>query len=292
MHETATADGAVLWSPPADLRETTEIGRFITWLADRRVARVRDTTTRCGAGRSTTSRASGARSPSSSRSATMPPIRARPRRPRRCRARAGSRAHALNYAEHLLGRDDDRRDRRRRRPLADPAPARADLRRVARPGRAGPRRAPAARGRAGRPRRRLPPEHSETLVAFIATASIGAVWAACAPEFGPRSVIDRFAQIEPSVLLAIPGYGYRDRYVDRRDEAAGDPRRPADACGPSSAVPYGEGELPDAIAWSELLAEPAPLSSSRSRSSTRCTCCSPRARPACRRRSSTATAAS
>ena len=41
------------------------------------------------------------------------------------------------------------------------------------------------------------PNIPETLIAFIATASLGAIWAACAPEFGARSVTDRFAQIEP-----------------------------------------------------------------------------------------------
>ena len=64
------------------------------------------------------------------------------------------------------------------------------------------------------------PNIPETLVAFVATASIGAVWASCAPEFGPRSVIDRFRQLEPTVLLAVGGYGYRDRAIDRRGEVA------------------------------------------------------------------------
>ena len=44
------------------------------------------------------------------------------------------------------------------------------------------------------------PNIPETLVAFLATASLGAIWASVSPEFGPRSVIDRFAQIEPKVL--------------------------------------------------------------------------------------------
>ena len=45
------------------------------------------------------------------------------------------------------------------------------------------------------------PNIPETLVAFLATASIGAIWSSCSPEFGPGSVIDRFAQIEPKVLV-------------------------------------------------------------------------------------------
>src|SRR5262249_20217716 len=64
------------------------------------------------------------------------------------------------------------------------------------------------------------PNIPETLVAFAATASIGAIWASCAPELGPRSVIDRLGQLQPKVLFAVSGYGYRDRMVDRRDEVA------------------------------------------------------------------------
>jgi acetoacetyl-CoA synthetase len=61
------------------------------------------------------------------------------------------------------------------------------------------------------------PNIPETLVAFLASASLGAVWSSCAPEFGVRSVIDRFAQIEPAVLVAVDGYRYGRRDVDRRD---------------------------------------------------------------------------
>ena len=57
----------------------------------------------------------------------------------------------------------------------------------------------------------------ETIAAFLATASLGAVWSSAAPEFGARSVIDRFGQIEPKVLLAIDGYRYGGRDFDRRD---------------------------------------------------------------------------
>src|SRR3954447_10677947 len=52
------------------------------------------------------------------------------------------------------------------------------------------------------------PNIPETVVGFLASASIGAVWSSCSPDFGPRSVIDRFAQIEPKVLLAVNGYRY------------------------------------------------------------------------------------
>jgi acetoacetyl-CoA synthetase len=61
------------------------------------------------------------------------------------------------------------------------------------------------------------PNIPETVAAFLACASIGAVWSSAAPEFGSRSVIDRFAQIEPKVLLAIDGYRYGGKDFDRAE---------------------------------------------------------------------------
>lgn len=57
----------------------------------------------------------------------------------------------------------------------------------------------------------------ETVIAFIACASIGAVWSSCAPEFGIMSVTDRFKQIEPKVLIAVDGYRYGGKNYDRMD---------------------------------------------------------------------------
>jgi acetoacetyl-CoA synthetase len=59
------------------------------------------------------------------------------------------------------------------------------------------------------------PNIPETLIAFLATASLGAIWSSAAPEFGARSVIDRFAQIEPKVLLAVDGYRHGGKDFDR-----------------------------------------------------------------------------
>src|SRR3954463_10365979 len=59
------------------------------------------------------------------------------------------------------------------------------------------------------------PNIPETVAAFLATASLGAIWSGAAPEFGARSVIDRFAQIEPKVLLVIDGYRYGGKDFDR-----------------------------------------------------------------------------
>jgi acetoacetyl-CoA synthetase len=65
------------------------------------------------------------------------------------------------------------------------------------------------------------PNIPETLVAFLATASIGAVWSSCSPDFGAASVVDRFAQIEPKVLFSVDGYRYNGRDFDRMDTVAG-----------------------------------------------------------------------
>ncbi|MGZ6642968.1 MAG: acetoacetate--CoA ligase [Solirubrobacteraceae bacterium] len=65
------------------------------------------------------------------------------------------------------------------------------------------------------------PNVPETVIAFLATASIGAIWSSAAPEFGARSVIDRFSQIEPKVLFAVDGYRYGGRDFDRLEVVAG-----------------------------------------------------------------------
>jgi acetoacetyl-CoA synthetase len=61
------------------------------------------------------------------------------------------------------------------------------------------------------------PNIPETLIALLATSSIGAIWSSAAPEFGARSVIDRFAQIEPKVLLAVDGYRHGGKDFDRTE---------------------------------------------------------------------------
>lgn len=60
------------------------------------------------------------------------------------------------------------------------------------------------------------PNIPQTVVAFLAAASLGAVWSLCAPDMGPVSVGDRFRQIEPKVLIAVDGYRFAGRPFDRR----------------------------------------------------------------------------
>jgi acetoacetyl-CoA synthetase len=64
------------------------------------------------------------------------------------------------------------------------------------------------------------PNIPEAMAAFFACASIGAVWSSCSPDFGVSSVVDRFAQIEPKLLLAVDGYRYNGRDFDRMDTVA------------------------------------------------------------------------
>jgi acetoacetyl-CoA synthetase len=64
------------------------------------------------------------------------------------------------------------------------------------------------------------PNGPQALIAFLATASLGAIWSSCSPDFGASSVIDRFAQIEPKVLIAVDGYRYGGRPFDRTDVVA------------------------------------------------------------------------
>ncbi|MFM9042689.1 MAG: AMP-binding protein, partial [bacterium] len=62
------------------------------------------------------------------------------------------------------------------------------------------------------------PNSLEAVVAFLATASIGAVWSSCSPDFGESSVVDRFAQIEPKVIFAVDGYRYGGKDFGRLEE--------------------------------------------------------------------------
>jgi acetoacetyl-CoA synthetase len=101
------------------------------------------------------------------------------------------------------------------------------------------------------------PNIPEATIAFLASASIGAVWSSCSPDFGPASVVDRFAQIEPKVLFAIDGYRYGGKDFDRRETLA---RLQAEMPSLKRTVvlPYLDPEpdlspLRDALRWDELL---------------------------------------
>ena len=64
------------------------------------------------------------------------------------------------------------------------------------------------------------PNIPETVIAMLATTSIGAVWSSCSPDFGARSVLERFAQIEPRILFCVDGYRYGGKDFERTDMVA------------------------------------------------------------------------
>ena len=218
----------------------------------------------------------------------------------------------LNYAENLLpDRSTAGRDPARGGGAAHLRAARA---RARSPGASSPSRSPrppAACARSGSaaetawwptcrtsPRRCRVPRRG---------SSIGAIWSSAAPEFGARSVIDRFAQIEPKVLLAVDGYRHGGKDFDRIEvveailaelptrRARGRARLPARGTRRPERLGAGDGERPAprlggaARRWATGARAAA---SSRSRSITRCGCSTPPARPGCRRRSCRATAGS
>ncbi|WP_174732195.1 acetoacetate--CoA ligase [Mesobacillus harenae] len=100
------------------------------------------------------------------------------------------------------------------------------------------------------------PNIPETIIAFLACASIGAIWSSCSPDFGTGSVIDRFKQIEPVVLFTIDGYQYNGKPYDKssvitqlQDEIP--------SLKHTILVPYlnSEATHEDTLTWSELIKE-------------------------------------
>jgi acetoacetyl-CoA synthetase len=158
----------------------------------------------------------------------------------------------LNYAEHMLGDDGDAVAVVGRSNTREPIELTfRDLREQVARARAGLQRLGV--GRDDRVAAYLP-NIPETLVAFLATTSLGAIWASVSPEFGVRSVLDRLAQIEPKVLLVVNGYTYRDYRIDRRAEVA------AIAAGLPTVehvVEVGYGD--NARGWDALVRETGPL---------------------------------
>ena len=263
------ARGRILWEPPSDVGERSRIGRYLRWLEAERGLRFAgyDALWRWsvddldGFWRSIwdhfqldSSSGPGAGAGSALADDRMPGARWFP-------------GVELNYAAHALRSEPDGpalvalSQSRGRVELSM-----ADLRDQVARCRAGLARLGVGRG--DRVAAYLP-NIPETIVAFLATASLGAVWSSCAPEFGTRSVVDRLRQIEPVVLLTVDGYRYGAKDVGRRDEVAAI-RAALPSLRAAVAVPYLEGDVepagdpggagPDGtVTWAEVLAEPAEL---------------------------------
>ncbi|GAA2572619.1 acetoacetate--CoA ligase [Winogradskya consettensis] len=211
--------GTVLWTPPADVLETSRMGQFLSWVRDERGVDVHDyaglwewsVTDLAGFWRAIWDHfgvVAHAQPTATLGDTTMPGAEWFP-------------GATLNYAENVLrmpGLGDDDAvvfaySQAREAVTLTARQLRDEVRRVA----AGLRGLGVGEGDRVAA---YAPNIPETFVLLLATASLGAVFSSCAPEFGSRSVIDRWSQIEPKVLVAVDGYRYGDKDIDRRDEVA------------------------------------------------------------------------
>jgi acetoacetyl-CoA synthetase len=100
------------------------------------------------------------------------------------------------------------------------------------------------------------PNIAEAVVCFLATAGLGAVFVSCAPELGLQAVIDRLGQLEPKVLVAVDGYRYGAKDVDRVEHVAA-LRAALPSVETTVIVPYLSEEraaaIPEAVPWRSLL---------------------------------------
>ena len=104
------------------------------------------------------------------------------------------------------------------------------------------------------------PNIPEAVIALLATASIGAIWSSCSPDFGERSVVDRFRQIEPTVLITVDGYRYGGRDFDRA-AVSEEIRRNLPGLKATIVVENlgGRPLLEGSVRWAELLGDDEPL---------------------------------
>lgn len=103
------------------------------------------------------------------------------------------------------------------------------------------------------------PHIPESMVALLATASLGAIWSSCSPDFGSRSVLDRFQQIEPKVLISVDGYVYNGQPFERLDVLAelqaGLPTLQQTLLVPLLGADCGQAGLRATQVWGEALAQ-------------------------------------
>jgi acetoacetyl-CoA synthetase len=109
------------------------------------------------------------------------------------------------------------------------------------------------------------PNRPEAAIAFLATASLGAIWSICSPDMGPVAVLDRFTQIEPRVLIAGDGYRFGGVSHDRRGViqalVAGLPTlcQVVDVPVLGEALSLPQGSAPQLQRWADLIAGPDTL---------------------------------
>lgn len=245
------SQGDLVWTPPDDALECTNVGAFLRWLADNRGLELRtheelwawsvtDLSGFWSAVWGYFGVVSHAPYAAVLDSREMPGTR----------WFTGAR---LNYAEHALGTPDDSS----RTAVLGRSQTRDDVELTF-----GDLREQVARARSVLvglgvgPGDRVAgylPNVPEALVAFLATASVGAVWASCASELGPHSVVDRFSQVAPTVLVVAGGYRYGNKDIDRAGQVQ-EIRSQLPSVRAVLDIEYGAWRTEDALSWPALLA--------------------------------------
>ena len=104
------------------------------------------------------------------------------------------------------------------------------------------------------------PNIPQTVIAMLATTSIGAIWTSCSPDFGRRGVLDRFRQLTPKVLFCVDGYRYGGRWFDRTGElheiVAGLDGLERVIWLPTSGEPAASPPVPGALTWDRVIDRP------------------------------------
>ena len=253
----------VLWRPDPEQAPHTEIATFAAWARDRHGAPITDVTDYAELHAWSVQDLEGFWSAVAEYSGVI--FHGRPTRTLGSRAMPGAEwfpGSTLNYAEHALtpapGREDgDVAVEFVREDGLERTVTHAELREQVARARAGLVRAGVGKGDRVVA---LAPNCVETLVAFLATASLGAIWSSCSPDFGARAVHDRFAQIEPAVLVAVDGYRYNGKGFDIRENVA-NLQRQMPSLKQTVLVPYLDAAATAAgtTPWAEFTAESGPL---------------------------------
>ena len=249
----------ILWQPPPDARTRTRIGTYLQWLEAERGLALDDYATAWEW---------SVRDPAAFWESVWHFFDVRSRTPydavlpdAKMPGAHWFRGATLNYAEHALrleGRSaQDRVILAYSQSRAASSLTVAELRDAVSRARVGLLRLGVGRG--DRVAAYLP-NIPEAVIGLLATASIGAIWSSCAPEFGTRSVVDRLQQIEPKVLISVDGYRHGERAIERTAELAAI-RAALPSLDAVVSVPYLDAgaRLPDSTSWAELLAEPGEL---------------------------------
>ena len=252
--------GAVLWNPAPDVRERTRIGDYLRWLKETRSLDFADydalwrwSVTELEAFWESVWAYFGVLSP------TPPTAVLAERRMPGARWFPGA---TLNYAEHALRQAGEgpaiyARSQTR---TGDVTLTGTDLADQVASAAAGLRRLGVRRG--DRVVAYMP-NVPEAVVLLLATATVGAVFSSCAPEFGVRAVTDRVRQIEPRVLVVADGYRYGRKEIDRAPDVA-EIRAALPTLEATVVLPYlfdsvDSERFPGALTWSDLVSAPGPL---------------------------------